>query len=210
MCISEDRRAVALSGGGVRFLDRIRLSQRCNHLSRIEKKYSTMRRSSRLACIAGVFLGLLLVPARADGVDDAQALLRRGQPAQALERVEALLKQDPTSVRARFLRGVILSEQQKTNEAISVFRALSEDRPEMPEPYNNLGVLYAGLGRYDEARRALETAILADPDYATAHENLGDVYARMAARSYERAGKLNPKSASAREKLTLVEQMLRK
>ena len=103
--------------------------------------------------------------------------------------------------------GVILSEQRKPNEAISVFRSVSDDRPELPEPYNNLGVLYAGQGRYEEARRALESAILADPKYATAHENLGDVYARMAAQSYERAGKLDPKGASARTKLKLIDQL---
>lgn len=149
-------------------------------------------------------------PAHADGVDDAQALLRKGQAAQALERIDAILKQDPRDVRARFLRGVILSDQQKTNEAIAVFRSVSDDRPELPEPYNNLGVLYAGMGRYDEARRALETAILADPKYATAHENLGDVYARMAARSYEQAGKLDPKTSTAREKLKLIDQLFKK
>lgn len=154
-----------------------------------------------------MLLVLGLESARADGFDDASALLRKGQPAAALTRVEAFLKEQPKDVRARFLRGVILSEQQKTDEAIAAFRAVSEERPEMPEPYNNLGVLYAGLGRYDEARRALETAILADPKYATAHENLGDVYARMAARSYELAGKLDAKSGSARTKLKLIDQL---
>jgi Flp pilus assembly protein TadD len=143
-------------------------------------------------------------------VDDAQALLRKGQASQALERVDGILKQDPKDIRARFLRGVILSEQQKANEAISVFRSVSDDRPELPEPYNNLGVLYAGMGRYDEARRALESAILADPRYATAHENLGDVYARMAARSYEQADKLDSKTSTARAKLKLIDQLFAK
>lgn len=169
-----------------------------------------MRRSFRLVCLIGLLASLGMPHAHADGVDDAQALLRKGQAAQALERIDAFLKQAPRDVRARFLRGVILSEQQKPNEAIAVFRSVSDDRPELPEPYNNLGVLYAGMGRYDEARRALETAILADPGYATAHENLGDVYARMAARSYEQAGKLDPKTSTAREKLKLIDQLFKK
>lgn len=169
-----------------------------------------MRRSFRLVCLACLLAGLGLPHARADGVDDAQALLRKGQASQALERVDGILKQDPKDIRARFLRGVILSEQQKANEAISVFRSVSDDRPELPEPYNNLGVLYAGMGRYDEARRALESAILADPRYATAHENLGDVYARMAARSYEQAEKLDPKASTARAKLKLIDQLFAK
>ena len=169
-----------------------------------------MRRSSSLASIAGLLLGLIQTPLWADAVDDATALLRKGQAADALTRVDALLKDSPKDVRARFLRGVILSEQQKTADAIAAFQSVSEDRPEMPEPYNNLGVLYAGQGRYDEARRALETAIIADPKYATAHENLGDIYARLAARSYETAGKLEPKGTSARTKLKLIDQLFAK
>lgn len=153
---------------------------------------------------------MALGPARADGVDDAGSLLRQGRAADALAKIDAHLKENPRDVRGRFLRGVILSEQQKTSDAIAAFRAVSEERPEMPEPYNNLGVLYAGQGRYDDARRALETAILADPKYAVAHENLGDVYARMAAQSYERAGKLDPKGSSARAKLKLVDQLFAK
>jgi Flp pilus assembly protein TadD len=148
------------------------------------------------------------LPVRADAVDDAQALLRKGEAAQALTRVEHYLQENPKDARGRFLRGVILSEQQKTDEAIAAFRALTEDMPELPEPYNNLGVLYAAQGRYEDARRVLETAVLAHPGYALAHENLGDIYARLAGQSYQRAGKLDPKSASAHEKLKLVDQLL--
>jgi len=168
-----------------------------------------MRHSLRLAWFAGSFLAGL-APALADGVDDATALLRKGAPDQALARVETHLKDNPKDARGRFLRAVILAEQQKSAEAIAALRALNEDRPELPEPYNNLAVLYAAEGRYDEARRVLETAILADPGYALAHENLGDVYARMAAQSYARAGKLDPKAASAQNKLKLIDQLLEK
>jgi Flp pilus assembly protein TadD len=146
--------------------------------------------------------------AAADAVDDARALLQSGEAAQALARVERHLQDNPKDPRGRFLRGVILSEQQKTDEAIAAFRALNEDMPELPEPYNNLGVLYAAQGRYEDARRVLETAVLAHPGYALAHENLGDIYARLAAQAYQRAGTIDPKAASAREKLKLVDQLL--
>jgi Flp pilus assembly protein TadD len=150
----------------------------------------------------------LATPAHADAVDDARTLLRSGDSAQALARVERYLEDNPKDARGRFLRGVILSEQQKTEDAIAAFRTLNEDMPELPEPYNNLGVLYAAQGRYDDARRVLETAVLAHPCYALAHENLGDIYAQLAAQAYQRAGKLDPKSPSAREKLKLVDQLL--
>jgi Flp pilus assembly protein TadD len=160
----------------------------------------------RLALLA---VALLASPSvRADAVDDARALLHKGQAAEALARVDAWLQTNPKDARGRFLRGVILSEQQRPDEAIAVFRALNEDMPELPEPYNNLAVLYAAKGRYEDARRVLETAVLTHPGYALAHENLGDVYARLAAQSYQRAGKLDPKAAGAREKLKAVDQLL--
>jgi len=148
------------------------------------------------------------LPARADAVDDAQKLLRSGEQTEALASVDRYLKEHPKDARGRFLRGVILTEQKKTEEAIAAFRALNEEMPELPEPYNNLGVLYASQGRYEDARRVLETAVLAHPGYALAHENLGDIYAQMAAQSYQRASKLDPKSASLREKLKLADQLL--
>lgn len=85
---------------------------------------------------------------------------------------------------------MILSEQGKTADAINVFQKLTEDYPELPEPYNNLAVLHAAAGNYDKARVALERAIRTNPAYATAHENLGGVYAKLASQSYDKAMQL--------------------
>ena len=79
----------------------------------------------------------------------------------------------------------------------------------MPEPYNNLAVLYAQKGDYNGARIALETAVTASPDFAVAHENLGDIYARLAAANYDRAAALDKGNKSAPAKLVLVRQLLR-
>ncbi|HSW19011.1 MAG TPA: tetratricopeptide repeat protein, partial [Ramlibacter sp.] len=80
--------------------------------------------------------------------------------------------------------------------------------PELPEPYNNLGVLYAAQNQNDKAREALEMAVRNNPAYATAHENLGDIYARMAAQSYARTMQLEPANATAPAKLTLIRSAL--
>ena len=160
------------------------------------------------ALAAALVFGLTAQAARGDDVDDAQALLRKGAAKEALDRIDVFLKDNPKDARGRFLRGVILTEQQKSDEAIAVFRALTEEMPELAQPRNNLGVLYAAKGRYDEARRELEMAILADPKYALAHENLGDLYARMAGQSYQRAGKLDPKNPSAPGKSKAIDQLL--
>jgi len=61
----------------------------------------------------------------------------------------------------------------------------------MPEPYNNLAVLYAAEGQERKAAEALEQAIRTNPSYTTAHENLGDLYARMASEAYAKALQLD-------------------
>ena len=92
-------------------------------------------------------------------------------------------------------------------EAIQVFTGLTEDFPELPEPYNNLAVLYASLGNYDKAKSALELAIHTHPSYATAHENLGDIYAQLASRAYDRALQLDKNNTTAQVKLAMVKDI---
>lgn len=134
-------------------------------------------------------------------------MLRAGRTAQALDRAENFLVTKPRDPQMRFLRGVILTELGRQDEALTVFVRLTEDYPELPEPYNNLAVLYAGQQQFDKARAALEAAIGNNPGYATAHENLGDVYARLASLAYLRAAQLDPTNASAPGKLQRLRGM---
>jgi tetratricopeptide (TPR) repeat protein len=153
----------------------------------------------------------LNVPASAERPDvlkQVEFLIEKGNHASALDNLEQYLKSNPRDARGRFLKGVILSEQKRTQEAIRIYTDLTHDHPDLPEPYNNLAVLQAGLGQYEPARLSLEMAIRVKPDYAVAHENLGDIYARMAAQSYERASKLDRANKSAPLKLRQVTEML--
>ena len=138
--------------------------------------------------------------------DQARRLIREGKPDVALQVLDAALAAVPRDPQLRFLRGVVLADLGRAQEASAVFEKLAEDFPELPEPHNNLAVMYAAAGELDKARVALENAVRALPDYALAHENLGDIYLRMAGRSYERATQLDPRSASARERLTLARE----
>lgn len=154
-----------------------------------------------------------LTPAGADELQDINILYKKGDPAKALEKLDAYLAGKPKDVQgakiaqARFLRGLILAEQGKTAEAIKVYVNLTEDYPELPEPYNNLAVLYASSNQLDKARAALEMAISTHPSYATAHENLGDIYAKMASQAYDKALQLDKGNATALTKLALVKEM---
>ena len=142
-----------------------------------------------------------------DPLQDANQLFRQGQFDRAMERVNGYLSTRPKDARGRFLKGLILTEQNKPNEAIKVFTDLSQDFPELPEPYNNLAVLYASQGAYDKARNSLEMAIRTHPSYATAHENLGDIYAKMASQAYDKALQLDRGNQAAQGKLNLIKDL---
>lgn len=149
--------------------------------------------------------GLLLSPGAwaqpATEIAELTQGLRAKQYQRVLERTDALLLQTPRDAQFRFLRALALTELGRQDEAIEALRGLTEDYPELPEPYNNLAVLYAARGQFDEAQRALQTAVHNLPGFATAHENLGDLYLRLAALSYERAAKLERGARSAADKL---------
>jgi tetratricopeptide (TPR) repeat protein len=159
---------------------------------------------------AALAVALLIAPpaaAQSDELQDANQLFKQGQLDRALDRVDVYLKGKPKDARGRFLKGLILAEQNKPNDAIKVFTELTQEFPELPEPYNNLAVLYASQGQYDKARAALEMAIRTHPSYATAHENLGDIYAKMASQAYDKALQLDKGNTTAQTKLNLIKDL---
>src|SRR5688572_23735521 len=164
----------------------------------------------RLAARLGwVLIALALATGvRADDVQEAAKLLKAGQHKQALDLVNKVLASKPRDAQARFLKGLIYTEQGKSKEAVDIFTKLTQDYPDLPEPYNNLAVIYASQGQYDKARAALEQSIRTHPSYATAYENLGDVYAKLASQAYDKALQLDSSNAAAQNKLALVRELV--
>ncbi len=162
---------------------------------------------TRITALLAALLFACAAGAQTDEYQEAQKLFRGGQHAQALERVDNFLKGNPKDARARFLKGLIFTEQNKNADAIRIFTGLTEDYPELPEPYNNLAVLYAQQGQYDKARSSLELSIRTHPSYATAHENLGDIYAKMASQAYDKALQLDKANTGAQTKLGLIKEL---
>ena len=165
---------------------------------------------SRLAAAIAVALIGAASPAwsaPADDLREAQKLYGQGKVQPAMDKVDQFLKAQPRDPQGRFLKGLLLTEQHRTDDAIKVFTGLTEDYPELPEPYNNLAVLYASQGNYDKAKSALELAIHTHPSYATAHENLGDIYAQLASRAYDRALQLDKSNTTAQVKLAMLKDI---
>jgi Flp pilus assembly protein TadD len=154
-----------------------------------------------------VAAALSMSAAHADDYADVSRLMRAGQFAEAMTKVDQYLATKPRDPQMRFFKGVIQTETGKTNDAIATFTKITEDYPELPEPYNNMAVLYAGQSQFDKARAALEMAIRTNPSYATAHENLGDVYARLASQAYSKALQLDGGNAAVPPKLALIRNL---
>lgn len=176
------------------------------------KNRSLPSKKIRLKYVAANVLASVLLAcstaAWANEADEVSELIKRNQYDQALARAEAFLANRPNDAQMRFLKGLILTERNKPREAITVFTKLTEDFPELPEPYNNLAVLYAGQGEYEKARESLEMAIRTHPSYATAYENLGDVYAKLASQSYDKALQLDGRNSTAQTKLAMVRNIV--
>lgn len=163
---------------------------------------------ARVMGILALLAALGVSPVQADEYHGVSQLLRAGRHAEALAKADQHIAGKPRDPQMRFLRGMILTELGRTSEAITSFSRLTEDYPELPEPYNNLAVLYAGQNQFDKARASLEMAIRTNPNYATAHENLGDVYARLASQAYSRALQFEAGNAGIRSKLALIRDLV--
>jgi len=165
-----------------------------------------------LARLSAIILGLLLSVSvsvvSAQTLPEVQRLMKQNQMPQALEKVDLYISTKPKDAQGLFLRGLILTELGRSGDAIAVFTKLTEDFPELPEPYNNLAVLYAQQKQYDKARTALEMAIRTHPSYSIAHENLGDVYAKLASQAYDKALQLDSSNAATQTKLSMIKELI--
>jgi len=136
---------------------------------------------------AGLLTGRPMAPAVSPEITKTRELITDRQWQQAAKKIDEALTKRPRDPQWRFLQGVVFAETGKTTEAISVFERLTEDFPELAEPYNNLAALYVEQNELHKARLLLEQAITNKPEYALAHENLGDIYTWLALAAYGQA-----------------------
>src|SRR5690606_19113084 len=137
------------------------------------------------------------VPLTASQITDRiSSMLDQGQNHEALQIIEkrqAQLEEKGamgTDVQLLFLQGRALAALGRGPEAIKVYRNMSVLYPELPEPWNNLAAEYVKQGKLDMAYDALSMALTANPHYATAKENLGQLQLMLAQRSFREAAEL--------------------
>lgn len=173
----------------------------------LESTYSMFMRCSPSSALRALAVAALLAAggaAQADDYSDVAKLVRDGKTADAIAKADKYLVSNQRDPQMRFLKGTAQAAAGQSEEAIATFTLLTEEYPELPEPYNNLAVIYASQNRLDQARNALEMAVRNNPNYAVAHENLGDIYTRLAQQSYTRSLQLNGNNAALKLKLSTL------
>jgi tetratricopeptide (TPR) repeat protein len=108
----------------------------------------------------------------------------------------------------RFWQAYIFEQLDQPDMAQQVYLDLTREYPELPEPHNNLGAIYAAKGDYPNAKASLDAALRTNPNYAAAHENMGDLLVNMARQSYERALTVEPKQRGITQKIERLKPVL--
>ena len=116
-----------------------------------------------------------------------QLLIEQKQFAAAARSGEKLLLQNQQNTQARFLTAYAYQMSGKTGQATLLYETVIRDNPTLPEPRNNLAMIYLARGDYDRASQLLVEAINTHSSYGTAYANLSLVYKGIASEAYRRA-----------------------
>jgi len=134
-------------------------------------------------------------------------ILINEKPFIALEKIKKRLRASPNEPRLLFYKGVTEAKLNQIDNAINTYNDLINKHPNLPEPYNNLAVIYAERQELVLAKETLEKAIMTNSSYSVAHVNLGDIYTQMATNAYNMAFEIDKDNKVAKNKLKLITEL---
>ena len=149
----------------------------------------------------------MLVLANEQSDMESMLTLINERPSVALEKIKKRLRSSPGEPRLLFYKGVTEAKVNQIDEAINTYNDLINRHPNLPEPYNNLAVIYAERQELDLAKETLEKAIKTNSSYSVAHVNLGDIYTQMATNAYNMAFEIDKDNKIAKNKLKLITEL---
>jgi len=120
---------------------------------------------------------------------DVEKLVKARKFEDAIDLINSQLKKTPRNVQLRFVKARLQIELRQFTQAKKTLIEITQQFPELPEPYNNLAAIAANQENWIEARDYLELALKLRPSYAIASANLGEIYIRLGAQAYENAAK---------------------
>ena len=141
------------------------------------------------------------------GYAQAQSMAENGNPRGALKQLEARLSTRPDDSRAAYLKGLVLMQLGRSEEAERWYKMMQANFPDLPQPGNALAVIYAGRGDLPAAEAALRALLEKHPDHTSARVNLARLYVQMAQAEYEKALKEQPDNAMIARKLEALKAM---
>jgi tetratricopeptide (TPR) repeat protein len=136
-------------------------------------------------------------------------LIEKGEKEKAAQQIDQYLKTNPNDPQVIFIKGALNADLKNYNEAIKAFTYLTEKHPTLPEPFNNLAMIYIDLGDYDKAQKLLESAIKINPNYIVAFANLGDLYSKRAFISYSKVLESDKTNLRTKNKILLIDKALK-
>jgi len=152
-------------------------------------------------CVLSLWLLFAADGVHADASTEVREYASRGDLPAALRRIEQAVAAEPRDVSLRFLHGVVLMDSTRDDQALALFTQMTQDHPDLPDPYNNLGLLHARAGRLDQAMAAVQGALRAEPSHRVARANLGQLHLMLAIRTWEELSKSGPVDASLLKRL---------
>lgn len=100
---------------------------------------------------------------------------------------DQLLIEQPGNARIQFLTAYAYQMDRQTDRAKELYEKLIQEYPELPEPRNNLAMIYLNQGNSDKASQLLIDALNTNSSYSTAYNNLGRIYRGIASATYRQA-----------------------
>lgn len=176
---------------------------------------SAMTARSTLAVNAKAIAVALLLACPSVQASDHQLSLQEifqqalyGDHQTALKLINQRIAKSDEILRHHFIKALILNEANQTDEAIVILEELARSYPKQQAILNNLAVLYIKVNRLNDAEATLQKAISLNPNYAVAHENLGDLYVKMANAAFKQAIVRSKQATPAQQKSQLINDRL--
>ena len=104
-----------------------------------------------------------VAPKKPSPFEDAKKLLAEGRLEEAERRLEEELTEHPSSAEGYALLGIVYSEQKNTTRALAAFEEALKLDPKSTRARNDMGNLYAALGKIDLAEKQFREVLRLNP-----------------------------------------------
>ncbi len=113
----------------------------------------------------------------------AQTYARQANDPEAIHVLETAREKLPGHYLLEYYFGLLASRLGRVQEAILALEKAAQLQPKSPDPFFELGKIYSSQRDWPKARDAFVHAVELNPEFAPAHYQLSQVYARLGLRS---------------------------